>query len=85
MPRCLIEHFIVSSVSCEYLDNEERQVRSRDGDIQQDIGQITGTAVLHSGLGQAHNLSGQFLVDSQHLTAPAITDISLQSSPQTFH
>lgn len=25
MLRCLIEHFIGSSVSCEYLDNEEGQ------------------------------------------------------------
>ena len=41
MLRCLIEHFMESSVSCEYLDNEERQVRSRDSDIHQDMGQIT--------------------------------------------
>ena len=37
LSRCLIEQWTAGSVSCEYLDNEAGQVRSRDGDVQDDI------------------------------------------------
>ena len=82
MPRCLIEHFIVRSVSCEYLDNEEGQVRSEKQRWRYPPRYRSDHTQVWARLGQAWPGSQSFRPISRWLTT-SDRDISLQSwSPE---